>query len=182
MRLSLLICTLGVRKHFLDRLMASLEEQIVSYKNNVEILIEKDNGRRTIGYKRNVLMHKACGDYVAFIDDDDLVANSYIKLIMKGLEFNEDVCGIEGVMKTNNKNPKRFTHSIRYSRWFEKKGVYYRPPNHLNPVKREIALKCDFPNVNNYEDREYSKKLRRYLKTEHYISKPIYYYLYRTNK
>ena len=85
---------------------------------------------------------------------------------------------MEGIITTNGKDPKKFTHSLRHSKWFEKDGVYYRNPNHLNPVKSEIAKKIKFPEVNHGEDRTYSQKILPFLKTEVYIDGPIYFYEY----
>ena len=59
---------------------------------------------------------------------------------------------------------------------------YYRNPNHLNPVKIEIAKKVMFPEVNFREDYDYSMRMLPHLKTEEYITGPIYTYQFKTNK
>jgi hypothetical protein len=66
--------------------------------------------------------------------------------------------------------------SLRDKSIFE--AVYLRRANHLTPVKRELALKAMFPNISNGEDREYSKKLNPFLKSEVTIEEKIYHYEY----
>ena len=188
-KLSILICSLFNRHESLDILLDILDSQ----KNNqVEILIEKDNGTITIGTKRNVLLKRAQGEYVCFIDDDDLVSNDYVSKILEAIKSNPDCCGIEGLIFLRPRirdryNPKKrlrgqrvqrkFIHSIRYKTWFEEHLVYYRCPNHLNPVKKELALQVMFASLDDGEDRDYSIRLLPLLKTETYIKGIIYNYL-----
>jgi hypothetical protein len=54
--------------------------------------------------------------------------------------------------------------------------VYYRCPNHLNPIKREIALQVMFPELSRGEDRDFSMRVKRLLKKEEYIDGIIYFY------
>jgi len=39
----------------------------------------------TIGAKRNQLLHRAKGDYVAFVDDDDLVSSDYVNKVLSAV-------------------------------------------------------------------------------------------------
>lgn len=181
MKFSILICSLQHRKNLLNRLMSRLKPQLGNHKD-IEILFNIDDGRKTIGRKRNELLKKAVGRYVAFIDDDDLVANCYIDEIMKGIDKGKDSCSLKGTVSINNQKPKIFIHSIKYNRWFEKGGIYYRPPNHLNVIKRELALLAGFPDRNKFEDRVYSRHVKKYIKSEFVINKTLYYYLYRSKK
>lgn len=165
----------------LARLRAVLDPQIT---DEVEVLVNSDSGEMSIGDKRNALLKAATGDYVAFVDDDDLVRTTYVKQILAALSTNPDCVGIEGVMTINGnlQQGRLFIHSLRYRSWFEKDGVYYRNPNHLSPVKRELALQVGFPAINHGEDHDYSKRLLALLNTEVYINGPIYHYDYREIK
>lgn len=191
MRLSILICTIVGREEKLIRLLGRLEKQT---NEQIEILIEKDNKEIKIGTKRNLLLERAKGDYICFIDDDDMVTKDYIPKILQALTTNPDCCGIEGIVIARNGigvrrgtdqerfRPreliqKKFIHSIKYEAWFERGGIYYRCPNHLNPIKRELALQVGFPDISRGEDKEYSLKLRFLLKKEVYINNTIYFYL-----
>jgi glycosyltransferase involved in cell wall biosynthesis len=180
--LSILICSLHSRKESLGRLLTELQKQRTPM---VEILVIKDDGELTIGKKRNMLLHKATGKYICFIDDDDMVSEDYISRILQACSLSVDCVGIEGIMATNGKSPTRFAHSIVYKKWSkdQKNNVYLRNPNHLNPVLRTLAVEVGFnDNKSRGEDKEYSDKLQPLLYTEAYINKPIYRYLFQTHK
>lgn len=171
--LSILICHLFSREKELGRLLTRLK--ILSCGKPVEVLYIGDNGEMSIGKKRNELLFKAIGKYVAFIDDDDDVSDDYIDSILKAIEEGPDCVGIEGMLCMPQGN-LLFKHSIEYQGWYTGEDAFYRTPNHLNPVKREIATEVLFPEINNGEDRIYSDTMKRLLKTEVYIDHPIYFY------
>ncbi len=174
MKLSILICHLEDRKPLLDRLMACLNPQI---NPDVEVLVETDSGALTTGAKRNILLDKALGDFISFVDDDDLLSPRYVSQILTAIDKNPDVVGMEGLLIRASLTPRKFIHSIRYKSWFEEKGIYYRPPNHLNPVRRALALQTKFPDKKIGEDRDYSMRLMPLLKTEVMVdSEPLYFY------
>ena len=180
--LSILICSIFDRAEMLNRLLSVLEPQCED--KPVEVVIDTDGGEKAIGKKRNDLLAKATGCYIAFIDDDDLVANCYVDVILDAIgESMPDCVGMKGIYTVDGQNPKLFIHTIKCDEWCEKDGVYWRTPNHLNPVKREFAVKTGFPADSNYgEDHDYSQRLKTYLKTEVMIEEPIYYYLFQNKK
>jgi len=144
--------------------------------DRIEILVEIDGGQITIGEKRNLLLKKAAGDYIAFIDDDDMVAKDYVTRILEALKAKPDCCSLEGRLLRLNQT-FTFFHSIIYDSWFEKNGIYYRTPNHLNTVKRELALHVGFPEKNHGEDMSYSERLQPFLLSETFIKGILYYYI-----
>lgn len=172
-KLSILICHLLSRAEKLRGLYNDLKSQSINLP--VEILVAGDNGELPIGVKRNNLLVQAKGDYVAFVDDDDDVADDYVSSILKALESKPDCVGIEGILKSNLGN-SIFRHSIQFQGWYTGDDAFYRTPNHLNPIRREIALSICFPGVSFGEDQQYSDALRRRLRTEEYIGHPIYFY------
>jgi len=193
-RLSILICSLTKRASLLRRLKVCLSSQIT---NAVEVISHVDGGKLSIGQKRNNLLSEAVGDYVAFIDDDDLVSNDYISKILTAIESKPDCCSLRGEIthtmrievmqrgakgrmyrKRNLQRQKHiFIHSLKYDHWFEKEGYYFRCPNHLNAIKRTIAKKVGFPHKDSGEDRNFSLRVYPLLKTEVEIKGVIYYYL-----
>ena len=178
--LSILICTMPKRKKMLDRLILRLKPQLSS---DVEILVHSDEGELNIGAKRNELLNKATGKYVAFVDDDDLVSDDYVELILKAAKNGTDSIGIEGTMTTNGKNPRTFKHSIRYNKWETVNSVFLRHPNHINPILRSIAMMTMFNAKLSFgEDKDFSDRVKPLLRAEAYIHKPIYEYLYTTGK
>jgi glycosyltransferase involved in cell wall biosynthesis len=168
----------------LSSLKISLYGQIASLKleNQVEILILSDNRQETTGKKRQKLLEMAKGEYIAFIDDDDAVSDHYIEKIMEGIKAKPDAIGIRLTHYIDGKLLGNTIHSIKYNGWENipgKDGIwtFTRCPNHLNPVKRKLALKAGFPDKTYEEDKEYSYTLRKYLKTEYMVDYPIYFYM-----
>lgn len=189
MKLSILIPTLYERIDQLCELKASLFGQILSNKasDQVEVLELIDNREETTGAKRNKLLDMAKGDYIAFIDDDDQISNDYIALVLKAIETKPDVVGMRLTQYTDGKFYGDTIHSIVYKEWknIEKEPGsnlwnFERCPNHLNPVKRQLALKARFPDKVFGEDQDYSYKLRGLLKSEVMIDAPIYFYWFVT--
>lgn len=186
MILSVLICSLHSRAQFLHRLKSELEKQINQYNfhDQVDIVIDTDNGEKTIGQKRNDLIEKAKGKYVCFIDDDDMVSPFYLKTILKGCEQDTDCVGLVGRMTIDGSREKIFIHSARFKTYFEQNRIYYRPPNHLNAIKREIAIQFKFPEKNFSEDTDWALQVAKsnMIKTEAPVNVVLYYYLYRSKK
>ncbi len=173
--LSILICSVVERGLMLNKLLDVLSNQKTK---EVEVLVEVDDREITTGEKRNKLLKRAKGEYVAFIDDDDTVSEDYIPKILKAIKSKPDCCGIEGIVTAKAKNRKRkFVHSMRYKSWFEKDGVYFRCPNHISPIRRELALRVQFPHITVGEDKVFSLKLQPLLEKEEYIEGPIYFYM-----
>jgi len=173
--LSILIATIPQRKQELESLMTSLNKQ----KNKfVEIIIDGDTGYN-IGVKRNKLLQQAQGKYIVFIDDDDHISDNYVHEILKACKTNPDCIGISGFMTTNGGNKRKWHISRRFGKWFFSGGIYYRTPNHISPVKREIALQVGFPNIPFGEDMEYSKRILPLLKTEAIVQGDLYHYDYK---
>jgi glycosyltransferase involved in cell wall biosynthesis len=180
MKLSILICHLPERKKLLHRLSEVLNPQL---GESVEVLVAADS-RLTVGEKRNTLLHWATGDYVAFVDDDDIVSSDYVELLMNGINEGVDCCSLLGQITFDGKNPELFEHSIKYDKWETVEGgvKYLRTPNHLNCIKASIAKQFKFLHKSHGEDRDWSTELHKsgLLKTEHYIPKVIYYYQWKT--
>ncbi len=187
-KLSILIATLERRKHYLERLKLCLDHQFPR-DGSVEVLIDCDNGERSTGAKRNNLLQKAKGDYIAYVDCDDLLSPYYVSEILRAIQTRPDTIGINLIMTVNSCNPEHSYHSIQYKTWWDEpdknnpgKKIYYRNPNHISPVLREHAIKIGFPDQYECEDRVYSAGIQPLLKTEVVISDPIYFYLVRNPK
>lgn len=173
-KLSILIATMPVRKPQFDNLMEVLYRQKTA---EVEILYDISM-MYNIGVKRNGLLQSAIGEYVVFIDDDDLIATNYIQKILKAIETKPDCIGISGVITTNGRNQKQWHISKDFGSWYEQLGIYYRTPNHISPVRRELALQVGFLPISFGEDHQYSMWLLPLLKTEVKIEGILYYYRY----
>lgn len=145
----------------------------------VEILVD-DRATVPVNDKRQSLLERAHGHYVVFIDDDDYVAHDYVARILSKVQANADVMTFRGVMTTAGAAPESVEYSLKYNEWRSEGGIHYRTPCHLNPVKREIALKVGHAAKSVYaEDFEYAMRLRPELNTEAYLGDaPMYFYFF----
>lgn len=181
--LSLLVCSTHERAPFLRRLVRDLRGQMRGFPRRVELLVDVDAGAKTIGHKRNDLLERALGQYVAFIDDDDWVAHDYIARLLGVLDGEVDCAALEGIVTSDGKDPHRFIHTVGAAGWHTEGDVHWRTPNHLNAVKRSLALEVRFPDTSAGEDHDYSRRLRPLLKTEAAVgSTPLYFYWCRSRK
>ena len=181
--LSILICTIKSRQLLCGRLLGILRPQRCP---EVEILTEEDDGDTTIGAKRNVLLDRAQGRYLCFIDDDDTVSDDYVASLVSGLSTHKDQGGPDCVgFRAKWYEDGKHTADTSYSLSNDPKcrevdrGSYFqieRLPCHLTPVRAEFAKAVGFQPWNFGEDREYASKLRPYLSREVFIDKVLYHY------
>lgn len=180
--LSILIPTLKEREHHLQNMKRLLQPQLT---DEVQVIYD-DRGREiTTGQKRNDLVTNASGKYTVFVDDDDWIDHHYVYLILRAIkDHNFPDCITFNGWYTEDKGP-RIDFVIKLGENYEaRNGKVYRWPNHLCPMKREIALKQPFPNKTVGEDYEWSKAIRDrgLLKTSVHIERDLYYYDYRSRK
>ena len=182
MLLSILIPTLEERRDSFRRLMEKLDRQIAgsSLAEQVEILCFLDDRRHSVGHKRNWLVEQARGEFVAFVDDDDGVSDEYVPMICRAILENPEIdcIGIKGRITFAGKSPRIFIHSIQYREYFSRGGIYYRPPYHLNPIRREIARRYRFADISYSEDIDWAMRVCRdkVLRNEYFIDEIIYFY------
>jgi len=184
--LSILICSLEKRQRSLKVLLDKINEKRTK---NVEVIINVDNGEKSVGEKRNELLEKSQGRYVVFIDDDDSISDKYLPMIMNCIPMDPDVICFNVLMVTDNKTRERARLSIKYDKWFTETDpnnqglrIFYRCPNHITPVKREYAIQVGFEDKDSGEDRDYSYGLKKYLKKEMIIDEELYIYNFNTKK
>jgi glycosyltransferase involved in cell wall biosynthesis len=180
MELSILIPTMQGREHFLSELLFHLNWQInTTYKENVEVITDKED-YFNIGEKRNSMLLHAKGKFVVFIDDDDDISSDYISSFVDAIKSDPDAdcIGYRGFITFNGEGRKEWSISKTHKLWHEKNNIYYRTPNHISPVKTEIAKKSGFPSLSVGEDYEYSMRIFPHLKKEVFINKELYHYRY----
>ena len=177
-KLSILICTLTARASLLAELMAVLQPQCVGQP--VEVLTDEDNGEISIGTKRQHLLMRAQGEFVAYVDDDDLVSPTYVRDILEALARTPGAtnCSLIGHLVQPGQQTLEFKHSTLYIEWATINGLYVRPPNHLNAVRRDLALQAGFTDVSWGEDKDYSMRLvnLQCLTVEAEVSNVLYIY------
>lgn len=178
MTLQLLIPTMPERAAMRERLFAALMPQLVKWP---QVSYLCDAGTGSIGHKRQRMLRAATADYVAFVDDDDMVSADYLDRIVPLLDGWPDTVGIT-VHVTYNGEPFQpsplFRHSLRYSRplnWSSQN----RTPHHLCPTRRDLCLRSEFPDIMWGEDYIYAVRLLRHLQVEEWAGdEPVYFYDY----
>jgi hypothetical protein len=194
-RLAILIPTIDSedRRALLARLMAVLQPQVDAMNGKVVVTTlptaSEQSGGPTTGQKRQVLIEKMDADYQAFVDDDDLVSEDYCIRILEALESDPDVVGFRLRHFIDGVQTGWTVHSVASGGWGQRVGQdglmeYYRTPNHLNPVRRKLALQIGYPNRTIGEDGDYSTRLFEKFPNmrEVFINAFLYDYFYRSKK
>lgn len=176
-KLTILIPTLPVHGAQFTRLLAEIRRQASG--KPVEVLALVDAGSLTIGAKRNWLKANAAGEYIVFVDDDDLVTKNYVVSILKTLEDHPDAdCVTFGVMRHIDGRPDR---PAWYSKTFDHATLpdrYTSKPNHLMAFKAPIARLVDFPDVS-WGDTAWANVVSAFIGKEVRIEGILYHYLNR---
>lgn len=163
---------------YLDRLIN--ESKFI--EGDIEVLILTDNKNRSIGAKRQALLNMAQGQYVSFLDDDDLPSPNYIdravSIQMMGLinviTFNQHV-SINGEMY-----PLTFKLGHEVNEEPNKEG-FTRPPWHVCFWRRDVVQHCTFPNINYGEDWAWAEQANKCAKTSYHIDEFMMTYVYDDN-
>lgn len=179
MILSVLIPTLPERRLLFNDVHETLlnQRQALPQRDSIEIVSLMDQGQRSIGMKRNELKHLAKGDYIVFVDDDDAISDNYLEAITESiLLYSTDVVTFHALVTLNGSDPKTCIYSSAYECDANMATHYERLPNHLCPVRANIAP--DFHDISFGEDAQYARDLKPKLVSDAHISKVLYYYRY----
>jgi hypothetical protein len=175
-RWTILIATIPYRADRMEQLMSVLLPQVEKFKGEIDILIYYNNLEHTLGAIRQELVIEADGEYVSHIDDDDMVPEDYCATILPLLD-GVDYIGFKVDYRDSGRKERPVYHSLKYQGWSNDDNGYYRDISHLNPIKREIALRSVFPADGlQGEDHKWSMGLKPLTKTEHFIDREMYIY------
>lgn len=143
----------------------------------VEHLVFIDNKKRTVGEKRDALLRAARGQYVAYVDDDDMVAPLYVAEILAATRSEPDVitflqqahvkgqsATVEFKLGNPNEEFKGGKATIKRNAW------------HVCAWRRLLAIQSTFPAINYGEDWAYAKPLCEIAKTEVHIAQVLHFY------
>lgn len=175
MKWSILVLTIPERQRLFDRLRATLRGARC-YPDVELCVLHTTDGPEKMGENRQRLLESAQGDYVCFIDDDDLVPTDYVECIRPLLD-GVDYVGFPVEVWSGDQLSMMAFHSLAFKGWYEKGNVAYRDISHLNPIRRELAIQAKWLGAGE-SDRVWSSQLRNLniVKTEHYIPTPMYFY------
>ena len=161
-KLSILIPTLSSRSEKLKTLIEELTYQI--QRKPVQILWIGDNKSMSVGEKRNNLIDMAKGDFIAFVDDDDKIHESYIATLLSAINDNSDktVICFRGEQTTDGHQDIPFRYNVNFGRNFKKTidGQRWKVmlPDHLCCWNRNKITER-FPNTNLGEDHAWARAM-----------------------
>jgi hypothetical protein len=172
--LSILTPTIPGREASLQRLRARLDDERrgLELDSDVEWVVRhgphRADGGETIGCKREALLRSALGEWVWFIDDDDTIAPGSLRRVVDALRDNDpDVVGFDLLYRGDVAGEwKRYRHRHGMA-WVDSPITIdaiamcgTRPVNHVNPVRRSIAMAIGFGvNRNQQEDCDFAGRL-----------------------
>ena len=176
------------RRPLLDRLLAVLMPQLDGLRD-IELMVTKFNPLIPVGENREAMRLASRGEYINFVDDDDLVSDNYVARLYPLLDGEVDYVGFNLEQKFVDAPQLGCVerHSLRYNGVYsDGSGRYdghFRDISHLNPMRRSLALSVPMSGWP-AEDSRWAEVLRatRRVRTERYVDEVLYYYLTRTRK
>ena len=177
MKLSILIPTLPQRKKMFNILRKNLTAQIDFVHSThaslgqVEILFDSSKkflkGGLSVGAKRDALKCRATGEYLVFVDDDDIVAPNYLESILRLMESNPDIITFRSLYKSSTYwgiVDMNLNHAENEQ--MNDITIVKRQPFHVCPIRTSIAQLHSFPDINNGEDWAWMQKVLPDCKTQ----------------
>ena len=177
MKLSILIPTLPQRKKMFNILRKNLTAQIDFVHSThpslgqVEILFDSSKkflkGGLSVGAKREALKCRATGEYLVFVDDDDMIAPNYLESILRLMESNPDIITFRSFYNSDNYwsiVDMNLMHSENEQ--MNESVIVKRQPFHVCPIRTSIAQLHSFPDINNGEDWAWMQKVLPDCKTQ----------------
>lgn len=172
---NILIATLGQRGDRFKRLIDILMPQVDKCNGDVIVTALWNNGEHSLSHIRQSLIEHADGEYVSFVDDDDVLPHYFVDEIVKRLD-GVDYVGWQMQTYIDGNPLKPTFHSLRYDHWWDDANGYYRDVSHLNPVRLQLARQADFRRTTPPEDVAWCDQMRGLVVTEHYIDRVMYEY------
>jgi hypothetical protein len=174
MILSILTPTIPGRERQLQSLQWRIEEQIGGQA--VEHLILSDNRKRSIGAKRQALLDIARGQYIAFVDDDDDITDSYVEELLAAAASGADVITFLQGATYNGKQSVVDFQLGQGDHGFAPGGITNRDAWHVNAWRRSRVAHCQFGESNYGEDLTWCQQARRMAQTTLHIPKILHFY------
>lgn len=186
-----LIISMVHRTKTLRELLDTLAPQL---REGVRVLIYRHNLQRPSGEGRQLLLEASQADYVAFVDDDDMVSSNYVERIHTAIQSCPDIVNFRMHWQYNSIPHPDIDMSLKY-------GEHLNPPSWLDErgrmleigscydfmtwsaIRRPLALLAGYegdayrlPNLDTADDKRYCNRLRALdvVKTEVYIPEPLY--------
>jgi len=176
---SICIRTVVDRPDKFKRLVDCLAPQVANYNGDIEVVVLWNNYEHELSELRQLMLEDARGEYINFIDDDDLVAEDYVETIYPLLD-GVDYIGFKLDFYSGTTLQKPTIHSIKNPGWEDGGAAYLRRGTLVNPTKRNLMLKAGFKGSDYRkgipEDITYADAIDKLLKTENFIDKTMHFY------
>lgn len=145
----------------------------------VEHLVIFDNRARSIGLKRQACLDAARGQYVAFVDDDDDIADTYVADLLDVIVASApDVITFEQRVIIDEAEGRCVFGLRHQDEPFAPDGTFKRAPWHVCAWKRELVKDCVFPDNSYGEDLTWCLQARRRVRTSVHIPRVLHTYRY----
>lgn len=183
---SILIASIPERLEKLNKLFKNLQNQIEinNLHEKVEVLALLDNKNRTVGSKRQALLEASEGRFIAYLDDDDIVSDNYVKEIINAAEQNlsVDVICFKQEARIEKDPPVPVYFGLQYENTEYTPGKpIYRKPFHICVWNTKIAKQVKFKDISFTEDWTWVEELCKIAKTQHIIDSTLHYYIYNSS-
>jgi glycosyltransferase involved in cell wall biosynthesis len=178
-KFEILIPTVVTRQEKFAELIAVLAPQLEKYNGDIMGLIYWNNFEAPLGNVRQAMLKAARGQYVAFIDDDDMISDDYCDQIYPLLD-GVDHIGMKLKFTSGGQPQRPVYHTIKAKGWYDDDTGFYRKITAKDPIKRELALLGDYSKGDFEkgvsEEEIWAEAVIPYVETEHFIDKEIYHY------
>ena len=175
--------TIPGREFFAARLQKAIGYQLAGHPGaSHRVFPDLSDRKETIGEKRARAIQESTADYVAFVDDDDLISKLYLSRVMPALEKRPDCCGLSVAYYQDGKFQSIFQHSLQHRENTGWQG-FARTPHHLCPIRRDIAASIEWPAKSWGEDYAFAMAVLPKLQTEEWLGPdPLYNYMFVSGK
>jgi hypothetical protein len=178
---AILVPTIAQREPLFLRLLDALLPQLDAHEGRVRVIAWRNAGDPRLAELRDTMIGTAAAEYVSFVDDDDLVSEFYVDEIVQALAGRPDHVGFKLEYLVDGEPKEVVDHSLRHGRWHRNvEGMLVRDFTHVDPVRWEHAIRGRFAAARpgRAEDRAWVKQVRPFLRTETYVDKIMYHYLW----
>lgn len=179
--LTIMMPTTYDRRPLFGKLLLELWRQVIDYSNvsETEIIFEEDGKELSVGAKRQLLLERAKGEFVAGFDSDDWPQAYYLHDILKAIKdypTTDHVGFLEECDINGEKSLSIFSSS--HLKWEENAHGYdhIRCANPKSVIRRSIALKVGYKDLRYGEDRIFSEAVTPLIKSEVFLDRVLYYY------
>jgi hypothetical protein len=175
MKWSILMITKQSRTVLRNRLLKILEPQLAKYKQDVEFLMRVYDPALSVGQQCQMLIDEAKGDYVSFVDDDDLVSVNYIEKIFP-LLGTADTVGFKMLRYATNQPAKVYTY--KFGGGIGRPDAPCMPFYAQTPVRTELVRQVRVEGAREHDVRWFKKMVDlKIVKSGSFVDDVLYFYL-----